>query len=726
MERGGQPAYNRGMKYAEIMPFIPVKSGAEPPIFTYHIPDQLVGSLKSGQIVQIPVRNRRVKGLVTAIHEKRPNFATRPVEKLLLGQTMLNRHQLALAERISRYYLVPLTSAISAMLPPIRKITTLKTYELAKPNPTGLTDKQQTIVERLTTKSLTASDIKKLHLSPSALKNLIRDGIITETEQIVYRQSRYQSNHRPTPAPHLNKAQTEALTKIRASQKPALLFGVTGSGKTEVYMKLVEEMLAQNKSSIILVPEISLTPQTVNRFAERFGEQNIAVIHSHITGGVKFDEWQQIANNNKKIIIGARSALFAPVNNLGLIVIDEEHDASYKQDSNPRYHAVWAAEQLASLHQAKLVLGSATPSIEHFYKTQINDWELVQLKHSIFKAKRKKLIQLVDMSNEARAGHESIFSELMLLALSQTLAHKQQALLFLNRRGSRTLIVCRDCGKTVNCPECDIPLIYHRENKDRSHTLECHHCSYHQSAILQCPYCKSPQLKYLGLGTEQVANELTKHFPKARVLRFDKDTINSTADYIEAYEKIVQGKVDFIVGTQMIAKGWDIPKLTLVGLVLADNGFNFPDYHTYERMFSLIVQVIGRSGRREEDSRAIIQTYNSENPVTLDAINQDYEHFARQELISRKNLGWPPFAQVIRLIKTGKDLKQLQLTTGRKVEELRKTLPLASINSGSCFFAKLNGEYRYQIVMRGEKLNQKLTKTNLSGWTVDVDPVNML
>jgi primosomal protein N' (replication factor Y) len=223
-----------------------------------------------------------------------------------------------------------------------------------------------------------------------------------------------------------------------------------------------------------------------------------------------------------------------------------------------------------------------------------------------------------------------------------------------------------------------------------------------------------------------VANELTKHFPKARVLRFDKDTINSTADYIEAYEKIVQGKIDFIVGTQMIAKGWDIPKLTLVGLVLADNGFNFPDYHTYERMFSLIVQVIGRSGRREEDSRAIIQTYNAENPVTLDAMNQDYEHFARQELISRKNLGWPPFTQVVRLVKTGKDLKQLQLTTGRKVEELRKTLPLASINSGSCFFAKLNGEYRYQIVMRGEKLNQKLTKTNLSGWTVDVDPVNML
>jgi primosomal protein N' (replication factor Y) len=716
------------MRYVEVLPLIPLSPGKQAGVYTYEIPPNLLTKVQTGQILEVPIRNRQVKGLALRLLDKKPRFPLKPVSRILISEPLIDSRQIQLAYLVADYYLASVGSVIGLMVPPIRKFVVKKIFALnplaSLPN---LNATQSKIVETLKKfDELHEDDLERLELSRSSIATLVKNGVVSQSFTVKYRTQDFQ-NSGVLETPHnLTPTQTEVLAQISTATKPVLLFGVTASGKTEIYLRLVEEALKKGQSSIILVPEIALTPQTIKRFADRFGEDSLAVIHSKIKGGVKFDTWQQIMTGSKKVIIGARSALFAPVRNLGVIVIDEEHDSSYKQDSTPRYHATFVAEHMARLHKAKLVLGSATPRLESYYKSQIGDYLRVEMKAPVFQAKKKKLIQVVDMTAEVRSGNKTFFSELLTLGLKYSLANKEQSLLFLNRRGSRTMAFCLDCGHTVNCPQCDIPLIYHRKSDTGEHKMKCHHCGFEQQALLACPACLSPRLKYYGLGTEQVETELRTLFPQARIVRFDKDTVKTADDYHRLYHQIANHEADIIVGTQMIAKGWDLPKLNLVGLVMADTGFNFPDFHTYERMFSLIVQVIGRSGRRQDPARVIIQTHNPDNPVLLAAIEEDYEGFAKDELARRKDLDWPPFVQVVRLMKSSANATKLRENADKLCEKIKKMIPDAEVNCSPAFFSRLRGEYRYQILIRGEEINKKLVPKELEDWTIDVDPMSML
>jgi primosomal protein N' (replication factor Y) len=536
--------------------------------------------------------------------------------------------------------------------------------------------------------------------------------------------------------------------------KPYLLHGVTGSGKTEIYLQAVAEALRQGKQAIILVPEISLTPQTVRRFLGRFPGQ-VGLVHSRLSPGERYDTWRRARAGQLNVIVGPRSALFTPLPRLGLIVVDECHDDSYYQDDMvPVYHTVQAVLTYARITASIVILGSATPEIGLYDRAQREGWTLLELPDRILahqrwlaeQAERSGIqtpaltgegeaaflplpaVRVVDMRQELKAGNRSIFSRALHDALAQVLEMDQQAILFLNRRGSSTYVFCRECGAVLRCPRCDLPLTYHSD----SVALQCHTCNYRRKMPPRCPACGSAAIRQFGTGTERVESEVQKEFPGARTLRWDAETTRQKGSHDILLSHFSHHQADILIGTQMLAKGLDLPLVTLVGAVLADVGLSLPDYRSPERAFQLLTQVAGRAGRSLLGGKVIFQTYQPEHYAIQYAARHDYHGFLQHELAMRRKIGYPPFTRLARLEYRHRDPVFAEQEARKMIDRLHLWMDQDHftgtdlIGPAPCFFARQNGLYRWQIVIRGLEPARLLRGKDLGDWRVSIDPSSLL
>ena len=535
--------------------------------------------------------------------------------------------------------------------------------------------------------------------SSSTLRSLEKSGILTMEKQEVFRRPPM-SQVEPAPEPQLNGEQQRAFEGLRAlmeSGQPqaALLYGVTGSGKTQVYIRLVAEALARGRTALILVPEIALTPQLLHIFASHFGSE-VAVLHSSLRAGERYDEWKRARSGAARVVLGTRSAVFAPLEHLGLIVLDEEQEPSYKSENAPRYHAREIAKYRCVQHNALLVLGSATPSVETMYQADSGQIRLFSLKER-YNRKALPEVTIVDMKEELRRGNDSSLSGPLRAALKENLDRGEQSILFLNRRGASRMVCCGECGAVPECPRCSVKLTYHSANR----RLMCHHCGFSQPLPPACPACGGV-LNFIGTGTQRVQEELQELFPWAEVLRMDTDTVSAAHSHEALLERFRKERVPILIGTQMVAKGLDFENVTLVGVVAPDAALYSDDFRAGERTFSLITQVVGRAGRGEKQGRAVIQTYTPKNEIICFAARQDYLSFYRQELPLRRLRGYPPFADVIVLTASGLD----EGAVLRCCIRLRQALATAQAE-GQIFgpapaaVAKINNRYRYRLTITG-------------------------
>ena len=597
------------------------------------------------------------------------------------------------------------------------------------------------------------------------LQLLNERGLLLLREQEIYRDPISDLAYDPSFAPALTGDQAKVWEQVLGAinhhsdkpPSPFLLHGVTGSGKTEIYLRAVEETLARGKQAIVLVPEISLTPQTVRRFVSRF-PGHVGVLHSGLSTGERYDTWRRARNGQLSVIVGPRSALFAPLPDVGLIVVDESHDQSYGQSERlPYYHARDVAIAYARQMKAVCILGSATPDIVSYYRAQSGRWKLLELpnrilahretiqlhaeklgKPSVYKPAGEQVqmtslppVDVVDMRAELTSGNRSIFSQALQENLAAVLKNKEQAILFLNRRGTATYVFCRDCGESLICPRCDTPLTYHL-GKSNQGGLQCHHCGYQRQMPKTCPNCKSEHIRHYGLGTERVEQELQELFPDVRTLRWDRDTTRQKGAHEIILSHFSNQRADILIGTQMLAKGLDLPLVTLVGAVLADVGLHLPDYRAGERVFQVLSQVAGRAGRSPLGGRVILQTFHPEHYVLQAAAEHDYAGFYKQELTYRKELGYPPFSQLVRLEYRHSDERKAQdeaermaqqVTTWLQEEDRRAT---EMIGPTPCFYAKREGKYRWQIVLRGPEPATLFRKRKLGEWRLEVNPQALL
>ncbi|MBS3948875.1 MAG: primosomal protein N' [Dethiobacter sp.] len=583
---------------------------------------------------------------------------------------------------------------------------------------------------------LSAGRLAALGIGPSTLRSLVQKGLVAITEVSVNRRPAGGCDASYASAPLLTAEQEHALTAIRAGMKGnapcnILLHGVTGSGKTEVYLQAIEEVLAAGKGSIVLVPEISLTPQMIDRFTSRFGDW-VAVLHSRLSAGERYDEWRRVASGEAMVVVGARSAVFAPLSELGLIVLDEEHEHSYKQEETPRYHArdvaLWRAQQ----HRAVLLLGSATPSLESYCLAEKGDYVLSRLPNRIHDRPLPP-VEIVDLRREMKEGHRSVFSRALLAALANTQAAGRQAIILLNRRGYATFVLCRECGFVLRCPACQLALKFHVTDEQ----LRCHYCEHQEPYPLVCPACAGRYIRHFGTGTQRVVEELQKHFPSLRLARLDADATARKGAHRQILASFRRGEYQVLVGTQMVAKGLDFPNVTLVGVITADTALNLPDFRAGERTFQLLTQVAGRAGRGEAGGRVIIQTYAPDHYAVQAAKTHDFEGFYRQELAARQELEYPPFSRLVRFVISGGKEEDVI----RAAEFLPDILEpqVDALGPSPCPLAKLRGQFRWQVVARGFELETLLSVSKeavalfrdnpLAGevrLTVDVDPQNLL
>ena len=567
--------------------------------------------------------------------------------------------------------------------------------------------------------------------NPADLETLEERGLIRLFENEIFRdplQKVEGGRRKDEKILELTPEQDIALRKIVAAMasptacRPFLLEGVTGSGKTEIYLRAAEEVVKRGRQALILVPEIALTPQAVRRFLDRFPGQ-VGLVHSKLSEGERYDTWRRARAGKLKVIIGARSALFTPLPNIGLIVADECHDSSFHQAEPPFYNAVTAAQEYAHGCGAVCVLGSATPSIVQRHQAETGELLALQLPKRIVETGLPP-VHIVDMREELKADQRGIFSRTLLTELESTLKRGEQAILFLNRRGTATYIFCRDCGHVLKCPNCETPLTFHLDEKER---LLCHRCGYERQKPKTCPQCGGKQIREYGLGSEKVEAEVNRLFPKARTLRWDWDTTRQKDAHEMILTHFANHKADVLIGTQMLAKGLDLPMVTLVGIVLGDVGLQLPDPFAAERVFQVLTQVAGRAGRGERGGRVILQSFDPSHPVIRFAAGHDVKGFAEYELEQRKRLGYPPFTRLVRLEFRSGDQESAEKEALRVAEQLPVSSHKSSIiGPVPCFFAKVGGYYRWQIVLRGSNPKESLRGTRLDGWRVEVDPINLL
>ncbi len=713
--------------------------------FDYRIPAHLQSIIKVGTQVVVPFKTRELRGFVvglsnySAYGDKLKEIAGVVGEKPLIPDPIMK-----LAYWIADYYCAPIEHAVRTVLPSaVRKRGAQHKKQLVVSlvdAASTLPPKQMLVIETLQAHgSMTLSELKECTgCSDSPVRTLEKNGLVKIEESTILRDPHAGMELLRTKPFKLMVEQQTALEKINAAmdrEKPGtvLLHGVTGSGKTEVYLQAIQHALDQGKGAIVLVPEISLTPQTVDRFRSRFGDC-VAVLHSSLSEGERHDEWHRIRNGEAQIAIGARSALFSPIENPGLIVVDEEHEATYKQDESPRYNARDVAVMRGHLESCCVVLGSATPSMESFNNVKEGRYELAEMLLRV-DDRSMPLMRVVDMRVEAeKDGRPQIFSRELVEGIYDRLNNREQVILFLNRRGFSSSLQCEQCGYVAECRECSVSMTYHK----RAHKLLCHICGHEEKVPDRCPDCGDPDFKYAGMGTEKIEEVLEKLCPSARVARMDSDTMRKKDSYRTVLDKFRSGKIDILLGTQMIAKGLDFPNVTLVGVLCADMSLHVPDFRAGERTFQLLTQVAGRAGRGEKAGEVIVQAYTPHHPAIQAARNLDYDGFCSQDLEFRKELSYPPFSHLVLLTFKGENESKVMQAADGFFDRLERILPESVTHSPPvpAPLARAKGYYRYQIMLRCEH-TVKMTKPvrhvlasckmpKAVTCTVDVDALSLL
>lgn len=586
--------------------------------------------------------------------------------------------------------------------------------------------------------TISAKHFKEIYdVTPATLRTGVKKGWLEEREQEVYRDPFANRIFQQSEAKELNPEQAAAFAQVHEAIEQArhevfLLKGITGSGKTEVYLQLIAEVLKKGKTALMLVPEIALTPQMVKQFKGRFGE-NVAVMHSRLSAGEKYDEWRKIKRGEANVVVGARSSIFSPVENLGIVIIDEEHETTYKQEENPRYHARNVAIHRGKYHQCPVVLGSATPSLESRARAQKNVYTLLELTERANKLDLPE-VQIVDMRDEFEADNRGNFSRVLQEKISDRLEKKEQIVLLLNRRGYSSFIMCRDCGYVLECPNCDISLTFHMDTKG----MKCHYCGHEESVPRNCPKCRSHDFRYYGTGTQKVEKELNKLFPEARIIRMDVDTTRKKGAHEKLLSSFGKGEADILLGTQMIAKGLDFPRITLVGVINADTSLSLPDFRSSEKTFQLLTQVSGRAGRSDLVGEVIVQTFNPDHYAIRYAQLHHYDGFYRQEMALRHRGGYPPYYFTAQVTVSDRDEKKAQVKIYEINAMIRKYMGQETIVLGpsKSSIAKMNNRYYFQILIKYKqepklhavlkKILDESQKENAKGLyiSIDTEPVH--
>lgn len=674
-------------------------------VFDYSVPDCFLDKIKLGIRVKVPFGKMELEGFVVEVKDS-SDVEIKDILDVIDDEAILNSELLELGKKMQEDTLATLISCYQIMLPKALKAKNgqvinkkFDTYYYLNKDIVcygKLSTSQEKIINLCMEKEYVLRK-ELVDISLSSLNTLIKKNILLEKKLEHYRLS---YNEKIEPKKELTNDQKSVVDEVLANTGyfPYLLFGVTGSGKTEVYMELIEDALNKGKTSIVLVPEISLTPQMVLRFQKRFGD-NIAAIHSALSDGEKYDEWRRIVSGEAKIVIGARSAIFAPLNNIGMIIIDEEHSDSYKQDdSNPRYNAKDIALLRGKYHNCPVIMGSATPSLEVFARAKKGVFKLLELPNRI-NGKSLPHINIVDM-NEMISKTKGHFSPVLLEAISARLLKNEQIILLLNRRGYSSFVTCKNCGYTFKCPNCDITLTYHKSSR----TLRCHYCGYGTKVYDTCPECHEKSINDLGVGTEKVEEELNKLFPESRILRMDFDTTSRKGMHEKMIKAFKNHEYDILLGTQIVSKGLDFDNVTLVGVINADTSLNIPDFRSSETTFSLLAQVAGRAGRSDKEGEVIIQTFNPEHYAIQYTKKHDYLGFYNREMSIRRELKYPPYYYICYVKISGKDNKYIY-EESLKITKLfhNKLINMIILGPSPCTIFKLNNIYRYGIILKYKK-----------------------
>ncbi len=726
--------------------------------FDYSIPKNLHSLVVVGSRVKVNLRNRPSTGTVVDLSSVTEGSGEasylKPISELITDKPILTPALIELGRWISNYYVASMESVMRCLIPEsvrgerhdFKRLLFAKLIKIpSEEELEGIRRRAKRQASILSELIETGAPVQISRLGAGArgaADGLVKKGFIELTYEIVGRDPHADEKFMPSQPLKLTDAQRHCLSCILEATnepvraKPLLLHGVTGSGKTEVYLQAIAATISSGKTALILVPEISLTPQTVARFKRRFAEiqQKVAVLHSHLSGGERFDEWHKIVEGNAKIVIGARSALFAPLQNLGLIVVDEEHEGSYKQDTAPRYHARDVAVVRAKIERCVVVLGSATPSLESIHNTRVGKYQLIELKERVDDCSLP-LIRIIDLKKEARnlskSGGPAIISERLRTAVDERLSKGEQVILFLNRRGFATSLSCPSCGHVCGCPHCSVSLTFHRKQEK----LVCHMCGYQRVAPRKCPECNDPSIRFAGYGTEKVEEILRKIFPVARLARVDTDTMSRKGALRKTLNDFKAAKLDILVGTQMIAKGLHFPNVTLVGILNADIGLHVPDFRAGERTFQLLTQVAGRAGRGEMEGEVIIQTFTPQSPSVQFARHHDYLGFSDQELEFRKSFSYPPYYHCLIVTVRSEHARMAEFTLQTLHRKLGKELPKKIIMGEPLEspLAKAAGQFRFQVMLRSpnprlmtnyvRSITDKLTVPDEVAMAVDVDPL---
>src|SRR5437764_246716 len=663
----------------------------------YIVPETFSDRIGVGSRVRVPFREKSALATVVAVPEYSEAKGIRPIEAIIGDAPVLSEHLLELARWIGTYYCCPIETVMRSMLPqvirradvswkkqlfvqPLHQLDQADVEKLRKRAP-----RQAELLEaisRLEAPMRAAELLRQTSLDSQTLRALVKRGLVQVLEAAVVRDPHGDEQFITTSNLALNEEQTHALKEIAQmldapeNARPILLHGVTGSGKTEIYLQAIRATLDRRRTAIVLVPEISLTPQTVERFKGRFAESTdtVAVLHSHLSEGERHDEWHKIHSGSAQIVIGARSAVFAPLKNLGLIVVDEEHETTYKQEEAPRYHARDVAVVRAKIEKCVIVLGGATPSLESYHNATTGKYRLVVLTQRVDQ-KQMPLMRIVDLRQERRKEKSAaILSEKLSQAIADRLEKREQTILFLNRRGVSTSLLCSNCGEARNCPNCSVALTFHRQ-PTATGRLSCHLCGHTAAVPKKCPSCGQDALIYHGFGTEKVESTVSQIFSKAVVRRMDADSMTRKEAYRETLRNFRTGKIDILVGTQMIAKGLHFPNVTLVGIINADLSLHLPDFRAGERTFQLLTQVAGRAGRGETSGEVFVQTYTPFSPSIQFARHHDFAGYFQQELEFRERCDFPPFRHAVLITVRSAHETRAQFSAETIARRLKEALP---------------------------------------------------
>lgn len=725
-----------------------VKTNSIDKNFTYAVPERL-NFLSAGWRVIIPFKNKKIDGFVMKVQEipfaeKLFDFKLKEIFDVIDEEAWFTPEMIQAAEWISDFYLCPLSQSMSLFMPgkngkkiskKFEKIISIKenfSDEDFKKIPTRAKSQLNLIKILVEQKKISSKELSELKFSPQVVNSLEKVGLIKKESQRIFRDSYSNFDYEQKNFFELTPEQTFAVNSVKKFLQEKifqgfLLHGVTGSGKTQVYIELTKIVRRLGRRAIILVPEISLTGQIVFNFKSFFPD--VAIIHSQLSIEERSDTFYKIRNGEVGIVIGARSALFTPIDNVGLIVVDEEQDNSYKQNENPRYHARIVAEEFAKFHNAAIIFGSATPSLENYFRAKIGELIYLPMPHRIFN-KSLPQVKCVDMRGELREKNKSVLSRDLKKLLEETLKNHQQAILLLNRRGYSTFVMCRSCGEVIKCKNCGLSMTYHADGK-----MRCHHCEIEENPPNVCPKCGSKYIKYFGTGTQKLEQALKEILPDAKILRMDRDTTNKKFGHKKILDSFGRGEYDILFGTQMVAKGHDIKNVTAVGILSADSSLNFPDFRAAENCFTLITQAAGRAGRADFPGKVIVQAYNVDDPAVVSGCRQDYESFCKIEFPRRKEFFFPPFSRLVKILFMSKKKSEAKALADNIAERFKKEIEKNSqikqeiLGPIPALIEKLNDTFRFVVLIKTSDLNfvrKFLISCNLQrlpNVQIDFDPI---